>query len=164
MEMIQGKDQAKHDQARFSLRQIMKALDWWNEGGWKTSCAVGAIIQQKAQKVLGIKADMTSLRTEAGVQLRRLKIEVNMAKHVAEQRSQSRINMMPGKTMYPFNFTFASPFPSIIKGIALAPKTRREELEEMTDGQIREIFREKQAKEIKKDHINYILESEKEYK
>jgi hypothetical protein len=34
----------------------------------------------------------------------------------------------------------------------------------MTTGQIRDLFREKQAKEIKADRIRYILESEKEYK
>jgi hypothetical protein len=162
MEMIQGKDKAKHDKLRYQLRQIIKALGWWtDQGGWKNISAIGALIQQKAQELTGITADMSTLKDEAEAQLKRLKNEAAMATHLEQQRSQSQINMMPGKAFYPF---VSMPFPSFVKGMALTPKTRREELEEMTDGQIREIFRKKQAKEIKKDHINYILESEKEYK
>jgi hypothetical protein len=61
--------------------------------------------------------------------------------------------MMPGSWSIPFAFT----------GITLK-KTRREELEGYTTGQIRELFREKQEKEVKKDRIRYILEQEKEDK
>jgi hypothetical protein len=139
------------EKVRFDLRQIMRALDWWNEGGWKTSNAVGAIIQQKAQKLLGIHADMSALRTEAGSQLEKNKVEEEMkAQQVVREPT---LSMMPGSWSIPFAFT----------GITLK-KTRREELEEMTTGQIRDLFREKQAKEIKADRIRYILESEKEYK
>jgi hypothetical protein len=150
------KDQAKHDQARFSLRQITKALDWWNEGGWKTSCAVGAIIQQKAQKVLGIKADMTALRVEAGVQLRRLDTEAEMNTHLQAQLAQSQRNMMPG-AMFPFRQLGAS-------FIITPPPTRREELEEMSQMDVDNLYREVVREERKKERINYILESEKEYK
>ena len=56
------------------------------------------------------------------------------------------------------------PFPKF-EAIATVPvKTRREELEEYTDGQIRELYNEKKAKELTKYRINYILEAEKEYK
>jgi hypothetical protein len=43
-------------------------------------------------------------------------------------------------------------------------KTRREELEEMTDSDIRNLHVDIRLKEIREKRIEYILESEKEYK
>jgi hypothetical protein len=138
---------------RFDLRQIIRALDWWNEGGWKTSNAVGAIIQQKAQKLLDTHADMSALKTEAESQLKLLNTEADTDKKLQSQLAQGSFNMMPGTVMFPFS---AMQFPTFTLS-----KTRREVLEEMHYDQIEGIFKMKQREEIKADRIRYILEQEK---
>jgi hypothetical protein len=146
------------DGLRYKLRQTIRALGWWtNDGGWKSPSAIGALIQQKAQELTGIQADMSTLKTEAERMLKRLKTEAAMEKQLQAQKAQGSLtNIMPGSWCTPF--TLMS-FPVVVP-----KKTRREELEGYTTGQIRELFMELQVKEIKKDQINYILEAEKEYK
>jgi hypothetical protein len=151
------KDQAKHDHRRFQLRQIIKALRWWSdEGGWKNISAIGALIQQKAQELTGIKGDMSTLKFEAEGMLKRLKNEEARSRQLQAQLAQSQQNMMPG-AMFPFRQLGAS-------FTITPPLTRRGELEEMSQMDIDNLYREVVREERKKERINYILESEKEYK
>jgi hypothetical protein len=147
-----------NDKRRYQLRQIIRALAWWtDDGGWKSPSCIGAIIQNQAQKLTGIKADMSALKFEAEGMLKRLKNEEARSRQLQEElnKTQSNLTMMPGKAMYPF---VPYPFPTF----TLSPvKTRREELEAMTDGEIRELKNAAANKELKKERINYILESEK---
>jgi hypothetical protein len=146
------------DKREYQLKQIIKALAWWSDGGWeKASHAVGALIQREAQKLTGITADMSSLKFEAEGILKRLKNEEAREKNLQEELARSQQSIMPGRAMYPFT---SYPFPTL----TVTKQTRRDELEAMDNRKIEAIYYKAEAKELKKGMIDYILESEKEYK
>jgi hypothetical protein len=154
----------------FKLKRIIEAIDWWMDGGYNrpNTTAVGAIVQREAQRVLGVRGDMQFLRNEAQLRLEGIKLDramKQMSEKVQRELTDSLfkeftytkpkpLKTKPGTVMFPFT---AMPFPTF----NIKKRTRKEELEDMTYLEIQKLHRKASRKEIKRERIKYILESEK---
>ena len=153
--------QRKYNEERVEkMYEIIDAIDHWLKV-WKAgqvSVKVGAVIQRHAMRELAF-IEYISDKWLPMDELR------GLANNELERLGQPRvIKPMPAPPL-PRLFDWVSmPFPTF-EIISTEPvRTRREELEDMTDSDIRNLHTDLKIKDLKKTRISYILEAEKEYK
>jgi len=145
--------QRKYNEERvIKMHEIIEAIDHWlkNCTNGQIDLKVGALIQRHAMRELAF-IEFISDEWKTIDELRIL----------ANNELQRLGNPFVPKPIQGVFYDFSIPFPTI----DVTPvKTRKEELEEMTHSQIRDLYRKAKTKERKKERIKYILESEKTYK
>jgi hypothetical protein len=154
---LQGEDIMERNRKKEikAAKKIIAAIDHWlnlfKKGAIEQE--VGCLIQDAAMRELAF-VDFINDNFLGMDELRAL------ANDKLEECGEIRI-IKPIPAPTPHNW-IAIPFPT--HTVIPPKKTRREELEEYTEGQVREVYEKARAKDKKKYQINYILEAEKDCK
>jgi hypothetical protein len=129
------------------LEEIVVAIDHWLENWCKGNIdsRVGAAIQRHATREVSflsyiqkVPVSMDELRIKANEEIRRL-----------------------GGSVIPKPATLN--WKSLLNIGKPTAKTRREELEDMSTSDLRELYFDKKAEELRQQRIEYILKSERDY-